>query len=149
MRRLFAMPLLSSPDGIIAGGDRPIRRWQNCRRGKSSADLNHILNGNSEEAKQGDSQAEAQFAQHIEMTTGLFPTSAFYQQQRAQRNASGDQRLPQTHTVQENDSIDNIAESFALSQLELRAINPDLGEDDLQTGNILMVISRRKCLRLR
>lgn len=106
---------------------------------KSSADLNHILNEILEEAKQGDSKAEAQFAQHIETTTGLFPTSAFISSNELSTMLQGTGLSPRAYKVQENDSIDNIAESFALSQTELRTINPGLTEEELQPGNILMV----------
>ena len=69
--------IIEQSDGIIAEGTGLSVDGKIVGVVKSSADLNHILNEILEEAKQGDSKAEAQFAQHIETTTGLFPTSAF------------------------------------------------------------------------
>ena len=140
--------IIEQSDGIIAEGTGLSVDGKIVGVVKSSADLNHILNEILEEAKQGDSKADAQFAQHIETTTGLFPTSAFISSNELSAMLQGTGLSPRAYKVQENDSIDNIAESFALSQTELRTINPSLTEEELQPGNILMVNIPKKVLEV-
>ncbi len=104
---------------------------------KSSADLNHILQGILDEAKGGDEDATAVFAQTVESVTGLFPTSTLITAGEMEAELTETSQKAVTYVVQEGDTAVDIAAKNNMSLEELETLNSGVADGLIHVGDVL------------
>ena len=106
---------------------------------KSSADLRYILQNILNAAKEGDTDAEAAFAQNVETVSGLFPTNSIMTTEEMESLLTGTEKDAVLYTVKAGDTATSIAQDHNLTLTELASINQFSDIDVLHEGDLLNI----------
>lgn len=106
---------------------------------KSSADLRYILQNILNDARNGDTESEAAFAQNVETVSGLFPTNSIMTTEQMESLLTGTRKDAVLYTVKAGDTATSIAQVHNLSLTDLASINQFGDMDMLHEGDLVNI----------
>lgn len=131
--------IIKQSDGIIEEASGLYVDGELIGAVKSSADLRYILQNILNAAKEGDTDAEAAFAQNVETVSGLFPTNSIMTTEEMESLLTGTEKDAVLYTVKAGDTATSIAQDHNLTLTELASINQFSDIDVLHEGDLLNI----------
>ena len=104
---------------------------------KSGADLRYLIQNLLDAARGDDGDASAQFAQNVEIVSGLFPTTSINSSEEMNRIITGTSKAGVTYTVKEGDTVTSIAKANHTTISDLNKINGNRLGDSIHPGDLI------------
>lgn len=106
---------------------------------KSAADLRYMLQNLLDAARGGDENATAQFAQNVEIESGLYPTTSIISTDDMKKIITSTSKAGVTYTVKEGDTVTSIAKANNMTISDLNKINGNQLGDSIHPGDLVNI----------
>ncbi|MFU0833355.1 MAG: Peptidase M23 [Oscillospiraceae bacterium] len=106
---------------------------------KSAADLRYMLQNLLDAARGDDENATAQFAQNVEIESGLYPTTSIISTDDMKKIITSTSKAGVTYTVKEGDTVTSIAKAYNMTISELNKINGNQLGDSIHPGDLINI----------
>ena len=131
--------LIKQSDGIIEEASGLYVDGQMVGAVKSSADMRYLLQSLLNAAKNGGKGITAEFAQDVEVVSGLFPTTSIISTDSMGKMLSGTSKDAVTYTVKDGDTVTSIAQEHSMTVSQLNAVNGNSLGDSIHPGDLIKI----------
>ena len=117
---------------------------------KNETDATSVFNAILEKNKVNDANSFVDFVEKVEYVQGLYPDNAttIWDASKLKEQLSQTKQAKKTYTVKDGDTIYGIAIANGLTENQLRALNPDMGEY-IHTGDQLTISNEVNYVRVK
>lgn len=131
--------IIKQSDGIIEEASGLYVDGELIGAVKSSADLRYILQNILNDARGGDTAADASFAQNVETVSGLFPTNSVMTSDQMRELLTGTEKDAVIYTVKAGDTATSIAQAHNLTIAQLNSVNNGQIGDVMHEGDLINI----------